>query len=309
MPQTIPAPPLSGFDLGPLYLNIYSLMILAGVCLAVWVGGRRFTTRTAGGTMDDVITVAFWAVPFGIIGARLYHVFTDLLGGDSLYLRDPVAIIRFWDGGFRGLSIWGGIGFGVVGAYLAARRLGLRLPVLADAIAPGLLLAQAVGRMGNWFNQELYGAPTTLPWGLSVDPGHLVIDPATGARFAEGTLFHPTFLYEALWNLAMAALLIWLDRRLRLGHGRVMFLYVMSYTLGRLWIEMLRVDPSSMVNLGFTQVRVNVITSVVLFLIGLAGFLLVGRRHPGREADARRVVPDDEGQASAAGEDAPETGV
>jgi len=204
---------------------------------------------------------------------------------------DPLDIIRFWDGGFTGLSIWGGIAGGAVGAYIACRRHNLSMPVLADALAPGLLFAQAIGRFGNYFNQELYGAPTSLPWGLRIDAAHLVIDPATGQRFAEGTLFHPTFLYEALWNVGAAFLIIWLDRRLRLGHGRVFALYVVAYTAGRTWIEMLRVDPSSTFGIFGLDVRLNVITSLVLFLGGLAAFILLGRKHPEREDDARRTIP------------------
>src|SRR5690606_28060640 len=145
----------------------------------------------------------------------------------------------------------------------------------ADAVAPGLLVAQAIGRLGNWFNQELFGAPTTLPWGLRIDPD----SPTFPADLPPDTLFHPTFLYEMLWNLAAAALILWLDRRYRLGHGRVFWLYVVVYTLGRGWIEYLRIDPAEHV-LGL---RLNVWTSIIVGLGALVAFIVVGRRHPGRE--------------------------
>ncbi|GAB2473707.1 prolipoprotein diacylglyceryl transferase [Xylanimonas ulmi] len=284
---SIPSPPQGVWHLGAFPVRAYALAILAGIVLAVWVATRRLTTRTAGGTFDDVLEITFWAVPFGIVGGRIYHVITTpgpYFGEGG----DPIRALFIWEGG---LGIWGAIALGGLGAWIGARRQNIRLPVFADALAPGLLVAQAVGRLGNWFNQELYGRPTDLPWGLRIDPAHLVVDPATGARFAEGTLFHPTFLYELVWNLAVAAVLIWLDRRLRLGHGRVFWAYVALYTLGRVWIEALRIDTAHHLNILGTDVRLNVITSVVVFLGGVAGFVLVGRRHPGREADARRVIP------------------
>jgi len=284
---SIPSPPTGQWNLGPLPLRAYALAILAGIAVAVWIGIRRFTTRTEGGTADDIIDVAFWAVPFGIVGGRLYHVITTP-GPYFGEHGDPARIFRIWEGG---LGIWGAVALGAVGVWIAAKQKNLRMPVLVDALAPALLVAQAIGRLGNWFNQELYGGPTTLPWGLEIDAAHLVTDPATGQLFAEGTLFHPTFLYELLWNLAAAAVLVWLDRRYRLGHGRVFWLYVVLYTAGRFWIEMLRIDYAEHIEIFYTSVRLNVITSAVLFIGGLVAFVLVGRRHRGREADARRVVP------------------
>ncbi|WP_425953823.1 prolipoprotein diacylglyceryl transferase [Xylanimonas sp. McL0601] len=287
LPMSIPSPSQGVWHLGAFPLRAYAFAILAGIVLAAWVATKRFTKRTAGGTFDDVLEITFWAVPFGIIGGRIYHVITTPepyfgVGGD------PIRALYIWEGG---LGIWGAVALGGLGAWIGCRRQNIRLPVFADALAPGLLVAQAVGRLGNWFNQELYGAPTTLPWGLQIDPAHLVIDPATGARFAEGTLFHPTFLYELLWNLVMAAVLVWLDRRFRLGHGRVFWAYVVLYTLGRGWIEALRIDTAEHLHLFGVEVRLNVITSLVMFIGGVVAFVVVGRLHPGREEDARRVVP------------------
>ncbi len=284
---SIPSPPVAVWNLGPVPLRAYALAILAGIAVAVWVGIKRFTTRTEGGTADDIIDVAFWAVPFGIVGGRIYHVITTpgpYFGEGG----DPMRAFRIWEGG---LGIWGAVALGALGAWIACRRKGLRFAVVLDALAPGVLLAQAVGRLGNWFNQELYGAPTTLPWGLEIDAAHLVVDPATGMRFAEGTLFHPTFLYELLWNVAAAALIIWLDRKLRLGHGRVFWLYVALYTAGRFWIEMLRIDDAQHFGFLGLDVRLNVFTSAILLVAGVVMFVLVGRRRPGREEDARSVVP------------------
>ncbi|MFE6970078.1 prolipoprotein diacylglyceryl transferase [Isoptericola sp. NPDC057653] len=269
----IPSPPQHTWYLGPLPIRAYALAILAGIAVAIWITTKRWVAR--GGVADDVLDIAFWAVPFGIVGGRLYHVFStpDPYWGPG---GDPVRALYVWEGG---LGIWGAVALGGVGAYIGCRRKGVRLSSFADALAPGLLVAQAVGRLGNWFNQELFGAPTTLPWGLRIDPQYLPVDPATGAAYAEGTLFHPTFLYEMIWNLAAAAFLVWLDRRYRLGHGRVFWAYVALYTLGRVWIEMLRIDTAEHV-LGL---RLNVWTSIIVGLGALIAFYVIGRRYPGRE--------------------------
>ena len=276
----IPSPPVTAWYVGNFPIRGYSLAIVLGIVAAVWVGSRRLVARTAGGRREDIVDIAFWAVPFGIVGARLYHVITTPSrffgpGGD------------FWSafniiGGWDGLGIWGGIAGGALGAYICCRRKKLSFPVVADAIAPGLLLAQAIGRLGNYFNQELFGSPTTLPWGLRVDPAHMP------AGYGPDTLFHPTFLYEMLWNLAMFGLLIYLDRKWRMGHGRVMLAYVALYTLGRAWIEMLRIDTSAIV-LGL---RLNVWVSLIMLIAAVLAYLYVGAKHPGRELDARRVIPD-----------------
>jgi prolipoprotein diacylglyceryl transferase len=271
---SIPSPGQHTWYLGPLPIRAYALAILAGIAVAIWITTKRWVAR--GGNPDDVLEIAFWAVPFGIVGGRIYHVISSpdrYWGPDG----NPVLALYVWEGG---LGIWGAVALGGLGAWIGCRRLGVRLPAFADALAPGLLVAQAVGRLGNWFNQELFGAPTTLPWGLEISPG--VIDDLNndiGTSFAEGTLFHPTFLYELLWNLAAAAVLVWLDRRYRLGHGRVFWAYVALYTLGRVWIEMLRIDTAEHV-LGL---RLNVWTSIVVGLGAVIAFVVVGRLRPGRE--------------------------
>ncbi len=273
LPAAIPSPPESVWYLGPFPVRAYALAILAGIAAALWLTTRRWVER--GGDDDTVLEIAFWAVPFGIVGGRIYHV----LSSPDAYFGpggDPVSALYIWEGG---LGIWGAVALGAVGAWIGCRRQGVRLAPFADALAPGLLVAQAIGRLGNWFNQELFGAPTTLPWGLRIDPA----SPTFPAGEAAGTLFHPTFLYEMVWNLAVAALLVWLDRRYRLGHGRVFWLYVALYTLGRLWIELLRIDPAELV-LGL---RLNVWTSIVLGVTALIFFVVLGRRHPGRETTLR----------------------
>jgi prolipoprotein diacylglyceryl transferase len=261
-PASIPSPPTSVWQLGPFPLRAYALAILAGIAVAVWLTERRYRAR--GAPPGTVLDVAYWAVPFGIVGGRLYHVVSSpdaYFGTDG----DPWQAFAIWNGG---LGIWGAIALGAGGAAIALSRRGLRLAPFADAGAPGLLVAQAIGRLGNWFNQELFGAPTTLPWGLEIDRQHLP------PGYAEGTLFHPTFLYEMLWNLAAAAVLIWAERRFRLGHGRVFWLYVVLYTTGRLWIEMLRIDPAEQV-LGL---RLNVWTSLVVLAGAATALILLGRR-------------------------------
>ncbi len=269
VPAEIPSPSEHTWYIGPFPLRAYALSIMAGILVALWLTRRRWVER--GGDADTVLEIVFWAVPFGIVGGRIYHVVSspDAYFGPN---GEPARALAIWEGG---LGIWGAIALGAVGAWIGARRQGVRFAVFADAVAPGLLVAQAIGRLGNWFNQELFGGPTTQPWGLRIDP--------EGPTFPDGyppdTLFHPTFLYELVWNLLCAVVLVRLDRRLRLGHGRVFFLYVMLYTAGRLWIELLRIDPAEQV-LGL---RLNVWTSILVFVGALLAFVVVGRRHPGRE--------------------------
>jgi len=279
---SFPSPPQGvwQFDLGfvTIPLRAYALCIIAGILVAIWWGERRWVAR--GGNKSTIVDVAVFAVPFGIVGGRLYHVLTDYYRyfGEG---ADPVDALKIWDGG---LGIWGAIALGGVGAWIACRTRGIPLPVVADAIAPGIVVAQAIGRLGNYFNQELYGGPTDLPWGLEIfnrvnletgRPDQL-LGQSTGEVIA---VVHPTFLYELLWNLGVAALLIWADRRFRLGHGRVFALYVAGYTAGRFWIEMMRTDPATHV-LGL---RVNVWVSVLVFL-GAVIYLLLARRRGGRES-------------------------
>ena len=267
LPIAIPSPPQGVWHLGPFPLRAYALAILLGIAVALWMTRRRWVER--GGEADTVLEISFWAVPFGIVGGRIYHVITS----PQAYFGtggDPVKALFIWEGG---LGIWGAVAFGAVGAWIGCRRQGVRLAPFADALAPGLLVAQGIGRLGNWFNQELFGGPTSLPWGLRIDDAHL----PPGAL--SGTLFHPTFLYEMLWNFAGAALLIWIDRRYRLGYGRVFWLYVMIYTTGRLWIELLRIDLANHI-LGL---RLNVWTAMIVGVGALVAFVVVGRRHPGRD--------------------------
>lgn len=271
IPLSIPSPDTSVWNLGPLPIRAYALAIIAGIVVAVWLGERRWVAR--GGVKGTVTDVAIWAVPFGIVGGRLYHVITD----HQIYFGDGglglAAAFRIWDGG---LGIWGAVALGGVGAWIGCRRRGIPLPAFADAIAPGIILAQAIGRLGNWFNQELFGSPTDLPWGLEID---LIHRPAGYELY---TTFHPTFLYEALWNLAVFGVLLWADRRFRLGHGRVFALYVGLYSLGRLGIELLRIDTANQI-LGL---RLNVWTALLVMIGAATYFVISARRRPGREDPA-----------------------
>lgn len=266
----LPSPAQGVWHLGPLPIRAYALCILTGILVAIWLGERRWVAR--GGTRGEIMDVAVWAVPFGIVGARLYHVISspDAYFGPN---GDPARALRIWEGG---LGIWGAVALGAVGAVIGCRRLGIRVPVLADAVAPGILLAQGIGRLGNWFNQELFGRPTTLPWGLRID---LVHRPAGYEQFET---FHPTFLYEMLWAFVGVALLLWVDRRWKLGHGQVFWAYLAFYTAGRFWIEALRIDTAEIV-LGW---RLNNWTSLLVFLVVVAMLVRSRRRHPDREDSA-----------------------
>ncbi len=275
LPQAIPSPDQGTWYLGPLPLRGYALCIIAGILAAIWIGERRWVAR--GGRPGEISDLAVWAVPFGLVGGRVYHVLTDAgrYFGEG---GDPWSALYVWRGG---LGVWGAIALGAVGVVVGARRRGIRLLPVLDAMAPGVLVAQAIGRWGNWFNQELYGRPTTLPWGLEIDPVHWPDGAATELGLTAGTLFHPTFLYESLWNLAAFALVVWADRRFRLGHGRVVALYVMTYTVGRAWIEALRIDDVQLDDV--LGLRLNVWTSLLLLVAATAWFVVAGRRHPGRE--------------------------
>jgi prolipoprotein diacylglyceryl transferase len=235
-------------------------MIILGVIVAVWLGERRWVAR--GGSPGTVVDVAVWAVPFGLIGGRLYHVITDY----QLYFGktwNPVGAFEVWNGG---LGIWGAIAAGALGAYIACARRGVSLRAFADAAAPGIALAQALGRWGNWFNQELYGRPTKLPWAVKIDPAH------RPANTPDIGTYHPTFLYESLWCIGVALLVIWAEKRFRLAYGRAFALYVAAYTVGRAWIEWLRVDSAHHI-LGL---RLNDWTSLIVFL-GAVAYLYVYR--------------------------------
>ena len=257
---SLPAPPGNGIHIGPLELRAYGLMIALGVLAAVTFAQHRWAAR--GGNREDITALAVWAVPAGLIGARIYHVVTD----PELYRGRWLHVFYVWQGG---LGIPGGIAAGVLAGAWVAHRRQLPIPPLLDTVAPALPLAQAIGRWGNWFNQELFGGPTTLPWGLRVDPAHR--PPA----YANVATFHPTFLYESLWNLALVGVLLLVERHMRLRPGRLFVVYVAGYSLGRMWIERLRIDHANTI-LGL---RVNEWVSLVALIASVA-FLLADRRRP-----------------------------
>ena len=279
LPTSLPSPDQGVWYLGPLPLRAYALLIVLGIVVAVWWGNRRYVAR--GGEPGLVTDIAIWAVPFGIVGGRLYHVITDHQlyfgpGGSGL-----VGALRIWDGG---LGIWGAVTLGAVGAWIGARRHGVLLPPIGDAIAPGIAVAQAIGRWGNWFNQELFGAPTDLPWGLEIDVANRPVG------YEAYATFHPTFLYESLWLVGMAIVLVWADRRFQLGHGRVFALYVLLYTAGRVWIEALRIDEANTI-LGL---RLNVWTSLLVGVGALVYLIVSSRLRPGRETVLTRGAREPE---------------
>ncbi len=272
LPAYLPGPSRGVWQLGPIPLRAYALCIITGIVVAVWSTERRYVVR--GGAPGFVTDVAVWAVPFGLVGGRLYHVATDWRTYFGPGGR-PIEALYIWQGG---LGIWGAVALGGVGAWIACRRRGVPLTALADAAAPGIVAAQAIGRLGNWFNQELYGAPTTLPWGLEiyrrVDPSTGAADDLTGVALDRTPIMvvQPTFLYELIWNLLVAALVVWADRRFSLARGRAFALYVAAYTAGRFVIELLRTDPATRV---FGDVRINVVVAAVVFLGAVAYLALV----------------------------------
>jgi prolipoprotein diacylglyceryl transferase len=268
----IPSPDRGVWHVGPFPIRAYALCIIAGIVVAVVWGERRLVAR--GGQPGTVTDVAVFAVPFGLVGGRLYHIATDY----ETYFGPgghPIDALKIWQGG---LGIWGAVALGGVGAWIGCRRRGVPLPFFADAVAPAIVVAQAIGRLGNYFNQELYGGPTTLPWGLEiyarVVPGTSIPDPLGGvARDAiPVAVVHPTFLYELIWNLLVAGLVVWADRRFRLGHGRAFAVYVAGYTLGRFFIEQMRSDPATRV---FGDIRINTVVAAVVFLGAVAYLVLV----------------------------------
>ncbi|MFF3486214.1 prolipoprotein diacylglyceryl transferase [Streptomyces sp. NPDC002701] len=287
----IPSPSRGVLHLGPIPLRGYAFCIIIGVFVAVWLGNRRWVAR--GGRPGTVADIAVWAVPFGLVGGRLYHVVTDY----QLYFsegQDWVDAFKIWEGG---LGIWGAIAVGAVGAWIGCRRRGIPLPAWADALAPGIALAQAIGRWGNWFNQELYGRETDLPWALHITS-------VTDGR--EPGYYHPTFLYESLWCIGVAVLVIWADRRFTLGHGRAFALYVAAYCVGRFWIEYMRVDEAHEI-LGL---RLNGWTAIVVFLLAVLYIVLSARRRPGREEVVEPGAADgDSDEATEGGTDEDATAV
>ncbi|MEY3935285.1 MAG: hypothetical protein RI901_715 [Actinomycetota bacterium] len=266
MNQLIPSPSLSSFSVGPLTIHIYALCIITGIAAAIWIGRKRYANL--GGNPDDVSEVAIWAVPFGIIGGRIYHVITS----PSQYFGsngNPIDALRIWEGG---LGIWGAISLGAVGAYLYFRthKTSLNFRQLLDSLAPGVIVAQAIGRIGNYFNQEVFGKPTELPWGLEIDS----VNRPNG--FESYSTFHPTFLYELVWCLVVAVLLIKLPgflKKITARQGDVFALYILGYTAGRVWIETLRIDEANLI-LGL---RLNIWVSFIV-LITACAYLIASKR-------------------------------
>ena len=278
IPASIPSPSWSGFDIplpwGSLRIHAYALCILAGIVAGLWLTSVRWARR--GAPEGSVWDIAIWAIPFGIIGGRLYHVFSspDAYFGPGFDGTGDLSLIPQIQRG--GLGIWGAVVLGAVGAWIGCRRAGVKLSAFLDAAAPGLLLAQAIGRWGNYFNQELFGGPTTLPWGLQIDP----TSPNFPAGMPADTLFHPTFLYESLWNLAGVAILLALDRKFSFRRGRLFCLYAVYYTLGRVWIEAMRIDDAEQISLFGITTRLNVWTSILVLAGALIAFILLGLRKP-----------------------------
>ena len=305
IPATIPSPTQGVWYLGFFPIRAYAMCILAGIVVAVWITQRRLLDR--GGRPGQALDVAAWAVPFGIVGGRLYHLITD----PELYFaagKHPLDALKVWNGG---LGIWGAIALGAVGAWIGCRRQGIRFLDYADAAAPGIAVAQAFGRWGNWFNNELHGGPTTLPWGLKVyewdqGAGRAVVD-ASGKPVVAG-IYHPTFLYESLWCLLLALAIVLVERRLRargtsLHRGQAFALYVMIYTVGRGVIEMMREDHANLI-LGL---RLNVWTSVLVFLGAAVLFWRFGRTQdlamPDGEPRLADAEPEGAGTADGAARD------
>jgi prolipoprotein diacylglyceryl transferase len=275
-----PSPPRGVWHLGPVPIRAYALCIIVGIVVALLIGDRRWEAR--GGERGVIYDIALWAVPFGLIGGRLYHLATDwqtYFGESGAGLG---AAVRVWDGG---LGIWGAVALGGVGAWIGCKRRGIRLPAFADAVAPGIVLAQAIGRLGNYFNQELFGRETAMPWGLEIfyrrDPAGFVdvhsLDGVSTGQLA--LVVQPTFLYELLWNVAVFVALIYLDRRFTIGHGRLFALYVAGYCVGRFCIELLRDDTATHI----AGIRINSFTSTFVF-IGAVVYLILAPK--GREDQA-----------------------
>lgn len=252
-------------------IHAYALFILTGIIIGLIITNRRLVDRGVESWL--VLDIALFAVPLGIIGGRAYHVITH--PADYFAGQDIMRVFYVWEGG---LAIFGALILGAVGGWIGCRVSGLRFTALLDAIAPGLIVAQAIGRFGNYFNRELFGTPTDLPWGLEIES----TNPAFPIGLAEGTLFHPTFLYESLWNLLGAAVIIWAGRRFALQWGRNFAVYLIWYGLGRVAIESIRLDPSE----SFLGIRVNVWGAMGAIALGIVLLYVQKRRHPGFEPDA-----------------------
>jgi prolipoprotein diacylglyceryl transferase len=265
----IPSPEISFIDLGPFRIHFYALFILSGIVIATILTDARLKARgTPSGLFLDI---ALWAVPFGILGGRFFHVLTH--PNDYFYEgANLLDIFKIWEGG---LAIYGALILGAVGVFIGSRQAGIRFLSVADAVAPGILLAQGIGRLGNYFNQELFGLPTTLPWGLEIPSSN----PAYPLGLPDELTFHPTFAYEMIWNLTGVVALIWLGNKLQLQWGKVFALYLIIYSTGRVWIEAIRIDPSEII-LGL---RINIWSALTGIAIGVVIYLVQTRRHPGKE--------------------------
>jgi prolipoprotein diacylglyceryl transferase len=265
---SIPSPHTGIIDVGPLHVHLYGLTLLAAILACVWMTSRRW--KAMGGDPDLVIRVAVWGVAFGVVGARAYH---DLTSWNEVPNPKWKGIFEVWQGG---LGVWGGILLGTLAGWVVVRRSGERFAPFMDATAPGVLLAQGIGRIGNWWNQELFGKPTSLPWGLKIDVAH------RPPQYIDNATFHPTFLYELLWDLAGVLLLLWVARRFRIRAPGLFCLYVAYYCFGRFFEELLRVDPAH----HFAGLRLNAWVSIVVFIGAVVAFVWVQRR--GREVEPRR---------------------
>jgi prolipoprotein diacylglyceryl transferase len=268
--NSIPSPDVSFIELGPLRIHFYALFILTGIVFALILTGARLRSR--GSESGVALDVSLWAIPFGILGGRFFHVLTH--PNDYFFQgADLLAVFRIWEGG---LAIYGALIFGSLGAFIGARQAGIRFTSYLDAVAPGVLLAQAIGRWGNYFNNELFGIPTDLPWGLEIAS----TNPAYPAGLPDGVLFHPTFLYESIWSLIGVAILLAADRRFNLRWGKMLGLYLIYYSIGRVWVEAIRIDPSEII-LGL---RINIWSAILGIAVGLAIMIIQSRRHTGIES-------------------------
>jgi prolipoprotein diacylglyceryl transferase len=297
----IPSPPINGFSIGPVTIRFYALCLIAGIFVAYIVGLRRWRAR--GGQGDSFETAVFWAVPLGIVGARVYHVLTHL--GDYFGPGiNPWSVFFIWQGG---IAIFGAVSAGALGLWIGCRQTGVRFSSLADALVPGVAFGQAIGRFGNWFNQELYGRPTNLPWGLEIDSAHRV------PGYENYSTFHPTFLYESVWNVLVGLTLLWADKKFTLGRGKVFALYVALYGFGRSFTEGIRLDYSYDT---FGPLRFNQAVAILICLCGVALFAFLAKAKPGREdsvlqlaaagqaegslwSDGSTGAPDQDGSAAA----------
>jgi prolipoprotein diacylglyceryl transferase len=269
----IPSPHTGVVHVGPLQLHMYGLTLLVAILACVWLTGRRW--QALGGDWDLITRVAVWGVGFGVVGARAYH---DLTSWSEVPTPKWQGIFEVWKGG---LGIWGGILFGTLAGAVVVRRAGYDVAKFLDVAAPGLLLAQGIGRIGNWWNQELYGKPTKLPWGLEISADHRPL------QYLDRATFHPTFLYELVWDFVGVALLLYVGRRFSIRAPGLFALYVAWYCFGRFFEELLRVDPAHHI----AGLRLNAWVSAIVFVAAVAYFLLRQRREPGRGVREPRREP------------------